>query len=43
MKKNSLKMYIVLISLLALILSAGANLTWIPGPPIIKTIWGALF
>lgn len=28
--------YFVLISLPALVLSAGANFTWVPSPPIVK-------
>ena len=30
------KTYIALTSLIALILSTGANFSWIPGPPIVK-------
>ena len=30
------KIYFVLMSLLALTLSAGANYSWIPGPTIVK-------
>lgn len=30
------KIYFVLMSLLALTLSAGANFSWVPTPPIVK-------